>query len=150
MDKSITIQVIMPAKKKKKQSFKLRNAKTRQSLTQVTFHGLTKQIKEHNPTKGYSQINGFLKNSPSPSRQISIVQNHGISQSEPRTIMPARKEYQITGDFVFRFKQNTQIYGHLLEQRFGLFERRENTKFVIFNGHAVGKTPIYTRNPDGS
>ena len=54
--------------------------------------------------------------------------------------MPTRKGCQITGEVDFRFKtKNTQIHGHLLGQRFGLFERREKTKFVIFNGHAVGK-----------
>ena len=56
--------------------------------------------------------------------------------------MPAREERQITGDLVFALKHNTQIYGHLLEQRFGLFERRKKYKVCYFNGHAIGKTPI--------
>ena len=67
--------------------------------------------------------------------------------------MPAREERQITGDLVFALKQNTQIYGHLLEQRFGLFERQKknnNTKFVILTDTQSGRHQYNTRNPDES
>ena len=47
------------------------------------------------------------------------------------TIMRGRKEYQITGGFVLRFRQNIQFHGHLREQWFGLFERRAKMQSLL-------------------
>lgn len=114
---------------KNKQSFKLRNTKTMQSLTLVTFHG------------------------------CPLSKNHERSQSNPRTSMPTRKGYQITGGetppFLFccfeRNKKHTNPWSSSWITVWTVRTTQRTKNLLYFHRTRSRERHQHnTRNPDGS